>query len=238
MKLPLGMLLALALAPGAGAARVDICSLNTAYGYEVDARQVRVINERAQVLTVSAGGLLLDGRLLPAAGVDPAEYARFEAALRRAIPAAVDVSRLSYELSLSGLARDFYSRHREDRWVGPVRAYQAAMIERFEARIQSTPAAIAIQRGALSALGDDLVRVSRQGLSAQDLQGLPPRDAGGATVADERAGLDARADGHAMSETAAGLCRQVRALAETEARVFKATQGLAGAFRIARTGTL
>jgi hypothetical protein len=238
MKLPFGMLLALTLGPGANAAHVEICNLNTAYGYEIDARQVRVTNERGQVLTLSAGGLLLDGRALPAAGVDAAEVARLDAALRRAIPAAVDVSRLSYELSLSGLARDFYSRHREDRWVGPVRAYHAAMIERFDARIQATPAAIAIQRGALSALGDDLIRVSRAGLSVQDLQGLPPRDAGGASVADERAGLDARAQGQAMPETAAGLCRHVRALAEVEARVFGKTPGLAGAFRMARTGKL
>ena len=151
--------------------------------------------------------------------------------LREVIPAAAEVSRLAHHSLLMGLSREFYSRNKDARWAPYVRGYQKAMLEQYNAAVQTSPT-IVIRRGGLSAANRELATVSKRGLDIPTLQLFAPVMSDGLTAEQQRASMDASGSGEALTRSAATMCRHVRELAVLQSNVFAGT-GLANAFEIA-----
>jgi hypothetical protein len=225
------LLLALAHIGTAAASGIDVCNLNPQYGYQVTPDAVRIENDDGKVLTVTRAGMMLDGKPIKSFSTNEPQGEQFQEALRETIPAAVDLSRLSYERALSGLSREFYSRNRDARWVPYVRAYQQAMLERYDAAVQTTPA-VSIKRAGLYSVHRELTSVSRQGLNVQMVKTFKPVPADGVSVEQERSRLDELASHDAITHSAELMCRHVRSLAALQSKALAGT-GLASAFEIA-----
>lgn len=225
------MLLALAQIGTAQAAGIDVCNLNPEYGYQLTPDEVRIENEDGNVLTVTRTGMMLDGKLIKSFAASEPQGGQFNAALRETIPAAIELSRLSYERALSGLSREFYSRNRDARWVPYVRGYHQAMLARYDAAVKTSPA-VSIRRAGLSSVHHELTAQSRQGLSVEAIKSYKPVPADGITVEQERSRLDELASHDAITGSAGSMCRHVRSLAALQSKMLAGT-GLARTFEIA-----
>lgn len=233
MKCCIAMMAALTALTVTTAAQADvqICNLNTAYGYGVDGTQVRVTNDKGRVLSVSKEGLSVDGKTLMLS----TDHAALESALREAIPAAAEVSRLAYQLSLGGLSQEFYSRHPQERWVPYVRAYRAEMLKRYDSAVQIAPQT-SIARGSLEVLSNQIHSASRKGLTGAELQAFKPEQADRVSLDSERDSLNAFAARNEMDALAASMCAKVKAVEAAQPRSLS-TAGIAPSFRIALTGS-
>jgi hypothetical protein len=228
---PYLLLLALANIGNAQAGGIDVCNLNPQYGYQMTPDEVRIENDDGNVLTVARSGMWLNGKSVKSFSAAEPQGGQFLAALRETIPAAIDVSRLSYERALSGLSREFYSRNRDARWVPYVRGYYRAMLDRYDAAVKTTPT-VSIRPAGLSSVHHELMMVGRQGLSVQTIKSFPPVPADGITVEQERSRLDELAKHDAITRSADTMCRHVRSLGALQSKVLAGT-GLSSAFEIA-----
>jgi hypothetical protein len=225
------MLLVLAQIGTAQAGGIDVCNLNPQYGYQVTPDEVRIENDDGNVLTVTKTGMLLDGKPIKSFSSAEPQGDQFHAALLETIPAAIDVSRLSYERALSGLSREFYSRNRDAHLVPYVRGYYQAMLDRYDAAVKTTPT-VSIRRAGLLRVHQELTAVSRHGLTLQTVKSFKPLPADSITVEQERSRLDELASHDAIARSADIMCRHVRSLAALQSKALAGT-GLASAFEIA-----
>lgn len=220
MKSFIIVIASLLVASQASAMDIQVCNLNTDYGYDVGPDQIRVNDSKGRVLSITKSAITLNGKVV--GGKTRAEdIAKLGASLRNAIPAAVEVSRLSYNLSLAGLSKDFYSRHREERWVPYVRAYRQDMRQRFKAQISTQPRLV-ITRGGLAAVGESLHAISRTGLNTSTLQSIKPAAGSNVSLEADMASLEAENDDRAMENAAATLCQRIKALDAIESTLFPA----------------
>ncbi len=219
----------LSIVPHVHAMDIKVCNLNPDYGYDVSTDQVRITNTKGEILSISKAAISLNGKPLGAT-VSHEHLTRLDATLREAIPSAIEVSRLSYTMSLAGLSKDFYSRHREDRWIPYMKSYRQRLLDRFDTEVKLQPR-IVITPGGLSRIGSALHGVSRTGVSTQMLQSIAPAKDGKHSLEEELASLDAFGSDGAMERASGRLCQRIQALNTAEAKVLTAVD-LAGRFDI------